>query len=644
MIKNVLILCLSLSCIHFMYAQTATQKRADKAFLRMNYKVAIKEYLELDKKQDLAPKQLLNLANSYYYMNEFKSAAEKYRTYFYQKQELSLEDFNRYIQSLKRGVYKKAVVDDAIASELSLFSDEIQQRYRMNNEKEPVFSKTETSYQLKNMNVNTAFSDFSVCLFPDQSVMFSSTRENNGYSKIYKSINQEFIHMYQSKIMANGEIDTVAIKRYQKEDNLHFSSPAYDDKYRRFFYTESVESKKGLIFVNNKNTFRILYGFIDDQKKIREEYHYPAKIDGYSYGQPYYDEQMERLYFVSDKPGGYGGTDIYYVNLKGGLITSEPINLGPKINTIANEMFPVIHDGVLYFSSNIFIGNGGLDVYQSNILPKGFELPKNMGMEINSIDDDFYYQVATTSSEQQTGYLSSNRKGGKGEDDIYYFVKNITLKKVKISGYAKEKKTMLPLQNALIDVVDAQGNKIENIKTDALGAYDLLLPIDSKYMLKASKEGHVNDVAEIDLTTLNDVNPIDKNFYLEKELVEDKYGNIKINLEPVYFEYDKADITPIAEKQLKFAIDFLLKYPDTKIKLEAHTDARGSKNYNLKLSDKRAKSVNKYLLTKGIQASRILSAKGFGETKLINDCSDGVNCTDQEHEQNRRTDFIIIEE
>ncbi|ANW97048.1 hypothetical protein AXE80_12465 [Wenyingzhuangia fucanilytica] len=640
--KKLLIYCLLFSCSWGFYGQTAIKKKADKAFAKMSYNVAYKEYSELEKENKLKNSQLLNLANSCYYTRRFKQAAEKYTTYLYRGGELSLLEMNRYFESLKRGGYKKALIEDAIDLRLNLFSKEIRERYKMSTSKNEEFSKMVSEYELKNLDINSKFSDFGVCFLSDSSVVFSSSRENKGFTKVYKSIKQPYINMYLAKVNGKGEIDSLSIQKFNKSDDLHFSSPSYDKNYDRIFYTQSVEENRKLVFTENKNTFRIVYGFMNGNEKDRELYNYPKKHDGYSYGQPYFDEKQSRLYFVSDRPGGYGGTDIYYVELKGEVIVSEPINLGENINTVANEMFPIVHNQNLYFSSNIFTGYGGLDVYKSEIKNNEFTLPVNMGEPINSIDDDFSYQISSVDDYTVKGYLSSNRKGGKGDDDIYSFIETKSLKKVEISGFAIEKKTFIKLSNAKVHVSDMSGKLINTFTTDSLGAYKVLLPIDQDYKFHVVKEGHVSDNGIVSLTGVQNLNPVDKDFYLEKELIEDKYGNVKINLEPVYFEYDDASITPRAEKQLQVAIDYLNKYPEDIFKLEAHTDSRGGKSYNLRLSERRAKSVGEYLLSKGIAPERIVSVKGFGETKLINECSDNAECTEEEHESNRRTDFVIV--
>ena len=498
-------------------------------------------------------------------------------------------------------------------------------------------------------------SDFGVATFPDSTIMFSSSRENMAFNNIYKKNNQPYINIYKTRLKKNSsiDIDTSRIEKYAEKSMMHTASAFYDPVYNRFFYTQSHTKKNRLKFKNAQSNFRIVYGFMDLQKNLKNEHYYPKVADGYSYGHPFFDKEKKRLYFISDMPGGYGGTDIYYVEMDAKGITSKPVNLGEKINSFANEMFPSVFDNQLYFSSNLFIGNGGLDVYSSKINATEFEYPTLLNSKINSSADDFDYQIIKSKKYEEKGYVSSNRIGGKGEDDIYSFSESKTLKKIKISGFVIEKiKDSIPIPkdsiitpqkivtipNAAIVISNiTKGKVVKTIFTNSLGKYNVILPIGIDYLFKVEKEKYAAVSDKILLANKNNLLPISKDFYLIKEIVDGK-----INLDPVSFKYDSAEITKKGEEQLQFAIDYLIKYPTDKINLEAHTDSRGKNAYNLELSDKRAKSVKDYLISKKINPNRIVSAKGFGETKLLNKCKNYVKCSSRQHKQNRRTDFVII--
>jgi outer membrane protein OmpA-like peptidoglycan-associated protein len=661
--RTVKIIFIFLSFSFVVQSQTKIEIRAAKAYKQKDYSEAIQKYNAISKIQKLTEQQHLNLANSYFKIRDYKRAADKYKTHLSKINTLNLAQYNEYIQALKRSNYSEDSITAAIDARLDSLPKEIIKRYNLlKEERKRVkgFSKTVTSYEIRNLDINSSMSDFGVTTFPDSTIMFSSSRENMAFNNIYKEINQPYINIYETRLKNNNsiDIDTSRIKKYVEKSMMHTASAFYDPVYNRFFYTQSETKKNRLKFKNAKSNFRIVYGFMDVQKKLRNEHYYPKVADGYSYGHPFFDKDKKRLYFISDMPGGHGGTDIYYVEMDSKGITSKPVNLGEKVNSFANEMFPSVFDNQLYFSSNLFIGNGGLDVYSSKINASGFEYPLLLNNTINSSADDFDYKIIKSKKYEEKGYVSSNRTGGKGEDDIYSFSEYKTLKKIKVSGFVIQKikdsiaipkdsiitpKKIVPIPNATIVISNiAEGKIVATILTDNLGKYNVLLPIGIDYLFKVEKEGYVSVSDKILLANKNNLTPVAKDFYLIKELIVDKYGNLKINLEPVSFKYDSAEITPKGEKQLQFAINYLIKYPTDKIKLEAHTDSRGRSAYNLKLSDKRAKSVKDYLLAKGINPDRIVSAKGFGETKLLNKCKDYVKCSNRQHEQNRRTDFVII--
>ncbi|MCI2229003.1 OmpA family protein [Polaribacter sp. MSW13] len=644
--RSIKIMLVFLSFSFIAQAQTAIKSRGDKAYKEKDYVTAIKEYKITSESAELSEKQLLNLANSYYKIRDFKNAAEKYIKYVSNKGDLSLTQYNQYLQSLKLSNYNETVITDAINTQLDKLPQPVIKRYNYIKEepqREKPFSRTITSYNLENLDINSPSSDFGVTLFPNSTLMFSSSKENVVFNKIYKKINQPFINIYETKLI-NNAIDTLTTKKYVEESMKHSSSPFYDSLYNRLFYNQSESKNNKLKFNGYKNNFRIVYGFVNDKMEIEDAYYYPRETNGYSYGHPYFDKETKRLYFVSDMPGGYGGTDIYYVEMNTEGITSEPVNLGEKVNSFGNEMFPSIVDNQLYFSSDLFIGKGGLDVYTSKINNKDFDYPLLLEGPINSSADDFTYLITEANKTEKKGYFSSNRSGGKGSDDIYSFLEYKTIKKVQVSGYVRQEgKEDVFIPNATIQISNTEGKLVKSILTDNSGMYNVLLPIDQDYVFKVDKKGYVATSGKILLAEIDNTDPISKDYYMIKELVEDKYGNLKINLEPIYFNFDDASITPRAEKQLQFAINYLKKYPAGKFKLEAHTDSRGRESYNLKLSTRRAKSVYQYLISKGISAERIVSVKGYGETRLINDCKNGVKCTDEQHEQNRRTDFVIVE-
>lgn len=618
-------------------AQVKIRLQADKAYQQKDYIQAIKDYNRIFTSNNLNSEQLLRLGHSYYNIKDYENAAKKYMTYIRKGDTLTLIEYNQYLQALKLSNHSEAAIEGVLNNKTTPLPKDLIKRYALSLKKDSLLgdqTKTIPLYEIKNLNINSANSDFGVTIFPDSTIMYSSSIENKAYNNIYKVIEQPFINIYKSLLKNENTVDPLTIEKYVEKSMMHSSSPFYDPLFKRFFYTQSETRDNKLFFKNSKSNFRIVYGFLNANKKLKAKNYYPENTEGFSFGHPFFDKETKRLYFVSDKPGGFGGTDIYYVTMNATGIISKPINLGNKINSFANEMFPSITAGNLYFSSDIFTGKGGLDIYYAQMNQNGFNYPEHLEGQINSSSDDFAYQEI----ENNKGYFSSNRKGGKGSDDIYSFKAHY---KIKITGFTKQKGIdTLIVPQATITISNLKNEIITRLLTDNTGNYEVSLPIDQNYLLKASKNGFATLSDGLILSNTNRFGTVLKNFYLTKELVTEK-EQIKINIAPIFFDFDKSAITTKAKSQLKFAIDYLIKYPSVKFKLEAHTDSRGNENYNLKLSKRRAKSVYTYLLGKGIKAERILSIKGYGETMLVNNCNGITKCTNQKHEENRRINFII---
>lgn len=338
-----------------------------------------------------------------------------------------------------------------------------------------------------------------------------------------------------------------------------------------------------------------------------------------------------------------GETDIYRAPVKADGTVGTAKNLGPTINTAGREMFPTLQNGMLYFSSDGHYGIGGLDVFSAKIKGDGFEAPNNMGKPFNSAKDDFniYWM-----KDGINGYISSNRLGGKGDDDIYFFMKDGQNWYQDVFGDVRESTTKELIPLATVKVYDELDSLIAETTADSLGRFEVQLPCSSTHRLVFSKENHSTE--ELAVTTPDtpkvpeDGDEEDVYLTLYKTLVKEEDGVEKIIVNPIYFEYDKSEITPQAIVELDRVINAMNKFPNLVIKIESHTDSRGGDKYNLELSDARAKATMAYLIQQGIDPSRIISAVGYGETRIKNQCKNGVKCTDEEHFANRRSDFIVV--
>jgi outer membrane protein OmpA-like peptidoglycan-associated protein len=359
---------------------------------------------------------------------------------------------------------------------------------------------------------------------------------------------------------------------------------------------------------------------------------------------PVLSPDEKRLYFVSDMTGSVGESDIFMTEIIGDGTYGPIINLGKNINTIGRETFPFItKDGVLYFSSDGHQGLGGLDVFATKIAFNDYNQPVvNVGRPINGPLDDFSFIF---DAENKKGYFSSNREGGMGEDDIYEFVENdpLVLDCIQeVSGTVRDRISNEVLAGATVMVIDEENKEISSTITDSKGNYILQLDCSKGNFVRASRDGYVP--AE-EYLNKSDGKPRIIDFYLERDVVTGGFGDDLaklLQLSTIYFDLNKYNIRPDAEIEIQKVIVAMEKYPSLKIKVNSHTDSRGVDAYNLWLSQKRAESTVNYMISKGISSNR-LQGEGFGESRLVNECSNGVPCSSEEHQLNRRSEFIIFE-
>jgi outer membrane protein OmpA-like peptidoglycan-associated protein len=296
-------------------------------------------------------------------------------------------------------------------------------------------------------------------------------------------------------------------------------------------------------------------------------------------------------------------------------------------------MFPYIaKDSTLYFSSDGYLNLGLLDIYKSNILKDPNAKAENLGAPFNSGADDFALYI---DSESKTGYFSSNRSGGKGNDDIYSFAAYECQQT--ITGIVRDLDTSEPIANAIVELINEKGKIIETITASETGFYSLEVGCEMNYTLKGSKPDYKNDVKSFSSTAENK-HEINVDLYLEYLMKVP----CEIVINPIFFDFDKWNITTESKYELENIVNVMRDYPTMIIKIESHTDSRGTDRYNNKLSDRRAKSTRDYLLSRGIEPNRIESAIGYGETQLLNKCGNGVRCSEAKHQENRRSYFKIV--
>jgi outer membrane protein OmpA-like peptidoglycan-associated protein len=363
---------------------------------------------------------------------------------------------------------------------------------------------------------------------------------------------------------------------------------------------------------------------------------FPYNSLEYSTAHPALTPEGNTLYFVSDMPGGVGGKDLYYC-LKEGENWGKPVNMGPEINTEGDETFPYIApNGNLYFASNGYTNLGGLDIFYVKLENhKAVTEPVNLGYPINSSKDDF---GIIFDGRMKSGFFSSNRYGS---DDILKFDSRPIA--IKLEG--KIQSTYLADAKIGVEKVKVElhyGNTTETTYTNSVGGYSFKLVPDVPYTIKASKEGFTN-VATGTVTTVGVKTSatLNKDLMLLKPLSDcERYAKV-FKVESVYYDLDKFNIRPDAVKTLEKLLILMKDYPELQVIAASHTDSRASYDYNVKLSNNRSLAVINYLVSKGIDRAR-LSKEYFGERKVVNGCVDGVDCTEEQQQQNRRTEFYLF--
>ncbi len=585
------------------------------------------------------------LANSYYFNNDMENAVKWYGELMSLGEVIDPEYYFRYALALK-GVENYAEADKWMNKFNDIKPNDLRGKaflssvdYRSNIE-----DVSRDDIIPSNLEINTEFSDFGTTEY-ENSIVFASAR---GGGRKYRWNEEPYLDLYASEKTGNSFGEATAISG-KVNTKYHESSAVFSPNGKYMFFTRNnffkLKYKEDETGINRLQLYRVTLsedGTWDEIHKI----HFNSK--DYSVAHPTLNVTGSRLYFASDMPGTFGQSDIYVVDVNEDGTLGKPENLGPSINTEGQESFPFMDtSGNLFYSSTGFPGLGGLDVFKSEGLDQKVEAGSNrnfpifnVGKPVNSIADDFgYYENLVT----KRVYFSSNREGGKGGDDIYTF--EIPECEQSVVGVAKDIKTEELLPNATVILFDGEGNELERSTTGADGAFAFDLDCEQEYLLRGALENYASD--EKRFTTPKKKQELRLQLLLEKNVQEispcDDLAKI-LDIPIIYFDFDKSNIRYDAEIELQKVLAVLNKYPTMAIDIRSHTDCRGSAAYNENLSERRAQSTRQYLIDNGISSER-LTAKGYGEFQLVNDCgcepSNNSTCSEEEHQLNRRSEFII---
>ncbi len=687
--KRFLLAIILVFSIHTINAQDQDLDRAKRYFDRTYYSEALPLY-ETAIETVRTLEVVRNLADCYYYTNDLKNA-QKYYRYLIKNfsKDLPEEYYFRFSQTLKATAsYAEAnqVTRDYLTSKGDTAG--VANLNRDLKTLENVIALGER-YKIKNIEINTPNSEFGA-IKNGENVVFSSAKKEAGtFDKVYKWNNESYLNIVTIPYQNINAKDSVATN-FSPEVNtkMHESNAVFSADGKTMYFTRN-NTKNGSRAKNKEKISNLqIYKAELVNGKWSNIVSLPFNSQDFSCEHPAISPDGKTLYFASDMPGGKGGFDIYSVDINGGSF-GTPKNLGDNINTDKKEQFPFVSkDGKLYFSSNGHEGFGSLDVFVSDSKGNDFSKPVNVGLPVNTGVDDFAFNI---DSDTKEGFFASNRKGGKGGDDIYSILetKELIVEDCKqfIAGIITDVDTKLPLDKALVVLQDNNKKEIESITTTTDGKFSFTVACETGYTVVASREGYTGDSRSFNLqkerNVINDASMALKSLEVikqeeviaqqekkkaeeavkaqekvvaekvkkektekiiaqEKDVVKDNKDRLVIKTEPIYFDYDLWYIRRDSKVILDRVVELMNKYPEMIVEIGSHTDRRGGITYNRILSENRAQATRDYIIDKGVSPKRI-QAKGYGESVPVVNCASDDSCTEEQHELNRRSEFVIKE-
>ncbi len=636
-ILNTSLLFIFLFTVGVSFSQRKDIKKANEDFDKFAYIDAREIYLKVVNDGYKSAEIFKKLGDTYYWNSDYDNAAKWYsRLVNEYPNETEAEYYYRAAQSLKSlGKYKES--DELMIQFAAQGGNGLIVR---NFESDPNYlnsiAKESREFVLEKVSTNSNVSDFGPSYYGDN-IVYATARASSEGGKVSEWNAQPFLDLFVANINEEGNLSNAQALPGDINTKYHESTPTFSKDGSTMYFTRNnyLDGKKGK---DRKKTIRLkLY----KATKSGEFYwtdvvELPFNSDKYSVAHPTLSKDGKRLYFSSDMPGTVGMSDLWYVDILGKNKYGEPVNLGEEINTEARESFPFIsEENNLYFSSDGRAGLGGFDIYVTPLNNEGKPgTVKNLGEPANSSQDDFGFIIKET---KRRGYLTSNRDGARGSvDDEIYLLKEKC--EITITGLVTDEESGELLPGATVMLLDSNNKEITSVVVGDDARYTLTADCDSKYAVRGTKESYAPNEKLVATPTKTGTVEVP----LPLRLVDcppDDLG-CRLSLQPIYFDFDRYNIRPDAEIELAKILAALRQYPELIIHIESHTDSRGNDSYNEALSEKRAQSTLNWLVKKGIDRDR-LSAKGYGENRLVNECSNGVKCTEEEHQLNRRSMFII---
>jgi outer membrane protein OmpA-like peptidoglycan-associated protein len=587
------------------------------------------------------------LGDSYYFNNEMQDAAKWYGELMKMGDEsIDAEYYFRHSQALKSSGNSAEANTWMQKFSSAKPNDRRSKAFTSDIGSLEIVKDQPKDIEIQNLDFNSSVSDFGTSFY-EGSLVFASSRGNG---KKYKWNDQPFLDLYTTEAKADGSFGVIEELNGPLSSKLHESSAVFTKDGNVMYFTRNVEDNREMRRENIETVrLQILKSTKDENGKWgkTESVHFNG-LD-YSVAHPAINPAGTKMYFVSDMSGTIGKSDIFEVAINKDGTLGTPVALGTLVNTEGVESFPYMNaEGDLFFSSNGFNGFGGLDIF----VIRGFDQRgnsngsmkiENIGMPINSAMDDFAYYE----SDKLNGFFTSNRKDGKGGDDIYSFMVRGENNLI-VSGVVQDEETLEMIPGAKVYLLDENGTIIKEqiVGDDASYSFSDLVP-NKTYTVRAEKDQRNSN--EITFSTPDKATDVMEDIKLklkEDGVVLEPCDDLvkKLDIPIIYYNFDKSNVRNDAEIDLNKVLGLMNKYPTITIDIRSHTDCRGTNVYNEKLSDRRAASMMKYLVNNGISADRITS-KGYGEYQLLNNCpceqKDDSGCSEEMHQLNRRSEFIV---
>lgn len=618
--------------------------RARELFDEYQYAKAVEIYEKLVDGKRPRLEDLEHLAECYRLMNDYL-LAENWYARVVQDRFSHPENLLRYADVLKgNGKYREAKQTFQHYAEM-VGNSQFVQRELAGCDSAMVWMSRPTGHSVQNeAAINTFFSEFGIYGVRHQLYYVGEpVGTSHGRNSTYGWTGNPFLALHAARTGADGRLEALGRLDSTFAKGPYHVGPITSDAMGKVLYvTRTYEGREVQREREGKKRYRTrkleLYSYIQGGDGEWQETPFAYNnAKAYSVGHASESPDGRILYFVSDMPGGQGGTDIWYCERQSDCSWGNPKNAGLVVNSVGDELFPYLgRDGTLYFSSNGWIGMGNLDIFRAVGECSNWAKPVNMGFPLNSAADDFAYMHHCSEGLTDMGYMASNRKDGLGGDDIYsYSYTHVPLQWM-LRGVAYDRESGQVIPDVQVSLQRQGGKLFARTTSGDRGMFLFEIEPEQGYELIGEKIGYLPGKAKASTAGLKGGDTLDVTIYLDRLSVGKTF-----RLENIYYDLDRHDIRSDAALVLDTLVATLRDNPELTIELSSHTDSRASHAYNMKLSQRRAQAAIDYMVGRGIERRRLV-AKGYGETRLLNGCADGVTCSEEEHQLNRRTEFTVL--